>query len=198
MSGDVFSAKIGSLRSELKKTCEFIPIDGPFEVLESESGDASSRHAKGRSWYDFKSIPGHYGGMEEAISCVGLAIGPNGADGVIGFSQGSIVAALWAARAAATPHTLPESMRGLRFVVLASGALPSDQTYADEILAASPLLVPSIHSFGEGDAIVEPVRSQRLANLFEGAVVVTHSGGHVIPSSFRKPLRAFIDKLAAA
>ena len=42
--------------------------------------------------------------------------------------------------------------------------------------------MPTLHVIGSADSLVAPERSMGLADLFDGRTVVTHPGGHMIPS----------------
>jgi pimeloyl-ACP methyl ester carboxylesterase len=51
--------------------------------------------------------------------------------------------------------------------------------------------VPSLHIIGSADVIIPPHESQQLVDQFEGAVVVRHPGGHIVPSD-----RAVVEQVA--
>ena len=80
-----------------------------------------------------------------------------------------------------------------RFAVFVSGFVPADEDAAAALLAGVTG-VPTLHVIGATDALVPPERSRALAALFEGAVVVEHAGGHMVPSSaaVRQEVRAFL------
>ena len=91
-------------------------------------------------------------------------------DGIIGFSQGAAAAAMLCA------EVRP------RFGVFVAGFVPNDQAAAAALLAGVDGSVPSLHVIGAADQLVTPERSLGLAELFDGPTVVTHPGGHMMPS----------------
>jgi hypothetical protein len=126
-----------------------------------------------------------YDGVHDAADAVWRAQASADADeqpydGLIGFSQGAAlghyIAATQASQARATPF---------RFFMLFGGFPFRPSEPSDVVRAAShdePLLLPSLHAFGERDTIVKPSYSRRLADLFgsDGRVVHEHGGGHVV------------------
>ena len=196
-----------------------------------------------RSWYDFSKVVGLpkpkevpigitsdtplYQGVEEAMNTIATFCEANEPiDGVFAFSQGTILAALWAAGVsfAASPQPLtpeqqrlqarlpplPPSMMNIKFAILASGLPPTDPFYC-EVLANTPpleLAVPafrSLHCWGDADEVIEPWLSKQLMGLPvfhqpDGkppqTEPATHDGGHVVASSLRKPIKAFISGFA--
>ena len=85
------------------------------------------------------------------------------------------------------------------FACLFSGLVPRDVNLK-AALTAAPLHTPSFHCWGTGDNIVVPERSAACAGLFTDPVVVTHDGGHLLPSAgpVRKGLKAFLQGRLAA
>ncbi|KAK3396618.1 serine hydrolase-domain-containing protein [Sordaria brevicollis] len=131
-------------------------------------------------------------------------------DGVIGFSQGGAMAAmLTAALEHISPNTprpvttpsheswvkeLREANKGqpLKFCVSYSGffALPEELGW----MWTPKVKTPTLHFLGSLDTVVEEARSRRLIEACEGAVEVTHPGGHYVPVSkeWVGPLVGFI------
>lgn len=55
--------------------------------------------------------------------------------------------------------------------------------YYEEIIS-----IPTLHIYGESDAIISPDMSESLANIFDDPKIVTHPGGHYFAaSSSQKP-----------
>lgn len=104
-------------------------------------------------------------------------------DGVIGFSQGAIVASLLCAlkENPEISDKAPE-FRSLRFALLFSGA-PSRATI-HKPLYTRPLCTPSLHVWGSRDEMVPPHLSEQLLKCFmeEKRHAHTHDGGHYVPS----------------
>ena len=86
-----------------------------------------------------------------------------------------------------------------RFGVFVAGFVPNDQVAAAALLAGVDASVPTLHVIGSGDQLVAPERSHALAELFEGANIVSHEGGHMIPSSaaVRSQVVSFIESALA-
>lgn len=145
----------------------------------------------GRSWYDFSRLEtgesATYDGIDACFTalaayCDALVAEGGPLDGVIGFSQGAVVAAIWVARRA----TLPRSME-IRFAGFVSGLLPTAPELRGEVRTAlsrsvapprvphvgavagaeststPPLRFATFHVLGETDSIIEPRRSLDLA-----------------------------------
>lgn len=102
-------------------------------------------------------------------------------DGLLGFSQGAMAAAILAAiKESKQPSS--HMLESLRFVLLFSGGPPRAESLID--LFRSPLQTPSIHVWGEADEILRPELSAMLADRFsvETRHEYQHRGGHVIPT----------------
>eukprot|EP00759_Apiculatamorpha_spiralis_P006053 PhF_6_TR13573/c0_g1_i3/m.21707 len=84
----------------------------------------------------------------------------------------------------------------VRFAVFFSGLLPSDlelrEDVAQKLALRSTTPIPTMHVYGTGDTIITPEQSLQLASVFPNSVVVTHDGGHFVPSSVRKSFKDFI------
>lgn len=124
-------------------------------------------------------------GFEESYSFLKKVISQLGPfDGILGFSQGSAMAALFFLQ----QQRLCER-NGIRFAILCSGFSAASEIGRDIIKC------PSLHVFGDGrgkDRQIDCEASRKLAGLFdEGcSVVVEHDMGHIIPT--RSP---YIDQI---
>jgi hypothetical protein len=108
-------------------------------------------------------------------------------DGVIGFSQGAALAGLLlatqeaAGEGAAGPAPLASrSGFGFGFGVMIGGFTSDEPEHA--ALFRRRLATPSLHVTGTADRIVPMRDSLLLAERFADPVIITHGGGHVIPS----------------
>jgi predicted alpha/beta hydrolase family esterase len=70
------------------------------------------------------------------------------------------------------------SQGGRRPVQEAPGAADAVELAA---LYRHELALPSVHILGRTDGVIRPRESQALADQFEDPLVLTHSGGHVVP-----------------
>jgi predicted esterase len=109
-------------------------------------------------------------------------------DGVLGFSQGAVLAYL----VAALRLTVGKRMR---FAVLVSGFPTRADAYAD-LITGPPLCMPSLHVWGGADVLVPPEASDKLSTFFDrrDRVIYTHDGGHLMPFSAAAQ-RSFVDFL---
>ena len=128
-----------------------------------------------------------YVGIEETIEHVTalLAAAPQKYDGIMGFSQGAVLAALLA-RIATLPEGHPRYdarlVGAFRFAVVCAGFVPRDDVAGKlfgEDLMAVPL--PSLHIWGSADAVA--AESSNLAAKFcqKRVLLHLHTGGHVVP-----------------
>jgi hypothetical protein len=126
-----------------------------------------------------------------------MAAHGHGFDGLLGFSQGAIIASLLLALS-----TEPGAPITPRFAIFAGGApfskISPDPGVATLFERATPVQLPTLHIIGEHDTTVLPAWSASLEELCAEAKRVTHShhGGHVVPSD-ELSLRTFEEFLLA-
>jgi predicted esterase len=126
------------------------------------------------TWWDSSDDGTEYRGWEAARDAVRSLLNEHGPAGVLGFSQGAILAsalAAWSERG---------DIPALRFVMLVAGRTP--RATALQPLFERPIRVPSIHVWGERDGMAEG--SRELTGRFDEATreVVTWEGTHRVPS----------------
>ncbi len=126
-------------------------------------------------WWDASDDGREYRGWEATRALLRTVVG-EGPVGVLGFSQGAILAAALAAMAS---HG---EMPPIEFAILIAGRPPR----ADVLLPflARPIAVPSLHVWGERDSLAGDT-PRALVDLFSPATreVVTWPGEHTIPTS---------------
>lgn len=88
-------------------------------------------------------------------------------DGIIGFSQGTLVATLLAEKV------------NPKFVILFSGFIEPFPTNVDKV---STLDIPSLHIWGKNDFLVPAKESFKLSQLYISADYHIHNGAHEIPT----------------
>lgn len=114
-------------------------------------------------------------GLEEALGTVAQTLNKLGPfDGILGFSQGAALAALvcpWP-RAVIPASLCP----GLSLLV--SGFCPRGLGLMEPIMQGPCHCLPSM--FGDTDGVIPSQESMQLCSRFDGAVTLTHSGGHFI------------------
>lgn len=116
-------------------------------------------------------------------------------DGILSFSQGACCAAVYVVQA-----QLSSSLPKPNFVIFISGFLPRDESWAKEMLETG-ISVPTLHVFGETDAIIPMDRSKKLQGVCgEQAQVLSHPGGHFVPTcnaQVKQSVREFFSQQAA-
>ncbi|KAK9821899.1 hypothetical protein WJX74_010730 [Apatococcus lobatus] len=112
-------------------------------------------------------------------------------DGVIGFSQGSILASYLVA--AQARGLILQQVPRLRFCVLFAGARAGDPDLAGAYFPRST--IPSLHIIGDTDYMSRA--SNDLIEAFETSQVIRHPRGHLIPALKGPELQAFRDFLRA-
>lgn len=112
-------------------------------------------------------------------------------DGVFGFSQGGMMAALLLQ----LQHTKKEEFPfQFSFGIFVSSAISRDPRYQ---YCIQQLPFHSLHIMGHSDTVVEIERSRALAQAFDNPMVFEHTGGHYIPAN-KEPkdaMRAFIQRV---
>ncbi|KAI4238369.1 MAG: hypothetical protein L6R40_005731 [Gallowayella cf. fulva] len=142
-----------------------------------------------------------YTGLQDGLARIAETIRQEGPfDGVIGFSQGGCAAGIVASLLETTRRSppLPSSASPdpeaepfptcfaslhqppLRFAIIYSGFIAPGARYA--AFYDPPLKTPTLHFLGALDGVVEESRSRGLIAVCEDARVVTHPGGHFLPS----------------
>eukprot|EP00668_Euglena_longa_P001762 GGOE01002072.1.p1 GENE.GGOE01002072.1~~GGOE01002072.1.p1 ORF type:complete len:274 (+),score=51.80 GGOE01002072.1:73-822(+) len=204
-SADKFRGKSYGLMKGLKKQAEFDFIDAPHLI---EPIDVAEGAAPRYTWWRSVDVPTgkRYDGFWESVQRIVEVLKLKGPyDGILGFSQGAMMAALMLAvvmgdsevDAVDLPRPTRHALKAhLRFGILAGGFKPRDIRL--HRLFAEPVRgVQTLHIIGESDALVPPERSHELADLFADAEVMTHAGGHYIPASaeHRTVYRDFLQRV---
>ena len=159
-TSQIFADRISRLVSKLRALnvhAEF--VDGPCQ-LPLEPGDSASL----RAWYEGD-------GVKSALAAIDKHWANGGFDGVLGFSQGALMAVYVA--------TNPQRYSGCRFAIIASSpGAPLPQ------LAAVKSTVPALHMMSAADKAVPRHESLKVMNaLFAHgtAVLYDHPKGHALP-----------------
>lgn len=127
------------------------------------------------AWWDATDDGHHYRGWETSLELIRGLAQSAGSLGLIGFSQGAILAA--ALTALAEDRAFP----ALRFVVLVAGRKPRAEIF--QPLFARELATSSLHVWGERDAFGNTQSAQLVQNFSaETREVVKWPGPHVLPT----------------
>lgn len=156
-----------------------------------------------RAWWNATDDPKTmvYRGLEQSLEYIDSLFKTNDFDGIIGFSQGGTLAGIVAAlvndhRKGKSVYPLKYVSAKLRFVAIISGFYCRDTRpeFINCILEEQPtdhfpelvkvrkelIDIPSFHSWGMTDTLVNPWRSQKLSEAFSNKIVHVHPSGHFI------------------
>lgn len=180
MNGAVMRGQLAALQAALPDV-EVIAPDGPVACSKEAVDRLYQVWKEPRQppphcvWWDASEDGREYRGWEATCDLMRSVI-PSGPVGLIGFSQGAILATAVAAMAA---HG---EMPAIDFVVLIAGRAPR----ADAIkpFLAAPIALPSLHVWGANDQLVGDT-SAALVELFSPATreVTIWPGEHTVPTT---------------
>eukprot|EP01062_Namystynia_karyoxenos_P057403 TRINITY_DN48433_c0_g1_i1.p2 TRINITY_DN48433_c0_g1~~TRINITY_DN48433_c0_g1_i1.p2 ORF type:complete len:256 (+),score=83.00 TRINITY_DN48433_c0_g1_i1:91-768(+) len=201
-SAEAFKKKTGSLRTEVKKSCEWVFMDAPHQVTPggpTEDAEADQAPESQRTWWNFTKDeatgtysydPASVEASMRAVDEMFRSAGPF--DGVVGFSQGACLLIKLCARLAAAPGDA--DLPRFHFAGVIAGYLPKDPVHRPAT-GAEAFPIPSIHVWGETDRVISAELSSEACELFADPVTYRHGGGHFVPSDkeFRKAFRAFVE-----
>ncbi|KAL8791254.1 MAG: hypothetical protein Q9213_000211 [Squamulea squamosa] len=175
------------------------------------TGEAERDLEPAYGWWRRKDVPHPskngeteivYTGIQDGFARIAETIREEGPfDGVIGFSQGACAAGMVASllehgrqdtfsspisqKDGMETEPFPPSFTALRhptlkFAIIYSGFIAPGTRYSG--FYNPSLKTPTLRFLGALDGVVEEGRSQGLINVCESAKVVTHPGGHFLPS----------------
>jgi predicted esterase len=180
MNGDVMRSRLATVQ-QASPALEIVVPDGPHVCPDETVERLYAVWKEPRleppylRWFDASDDGRVYHGWEATRDMLQTVLGA-GPVGLIGFSQGAILATALAALAARG------EMPPIQFAILIAGRPPRAdvfQPYLDR-----PIAIPSLHVWGESDALVGD-GPRLLVDLFaaEQRQVVTWPGPHSIPKS---------------
>lgn len=239
-SGCKFRGRTAALRKALRNHAELVCIDAPWrrvpqlattttEEEEEEKqewvggGGGTQEEPSGqRAWWDAQPPRQEdgfidYVGWQRSVGYVREFIVQEGPfDGILGFSQGAVMAsllcALQASELMAKERSVdivggdeivtvlplqPPTAHSFSFAIIVSGFISraTDHQPLFESLACADTVPATLHVMGKSDVVVEDARSRELAALFgDTAEVLEHDGGHAVPlqKREREALKAWI------
>lgn len=195
-NGIAFCKRLGALRNACRDVADFY---FPMGVHHVQALPSSSNPEPGpidptlpleqqpRAWWVREDNSDKYIGWEQSAAYLRKYCLENGPfDGVLGFSQGASVTAVFSA-AMQRPGIVPETSEPLqsmplKFSIMVSGFVPRDAGLG--ALFDKPLELPTLHVIGREDAIVVPSSSEELAQRCFQARVEHHEGGHFLPTPY--------------
>ncbi|CAM6115229.1 unnamed protein product [Calypogeia fissa] len=140
-------------------------------------------------WYQFSAGFTEATGLEEAASHFTDFIALHGPfHGLMGFSQGGIVAAAWIGL---NENGLGPNMPNINFAIVVGGGRSRAQVF--EPAYKGTINCPSIHFVGEKDFM--KASGESLAQEFKDPVVLSHPFAHVVPRLGANDAQIFRDFL---
>ncbi|MDQ1464184.1 MAG: hypothetical protein QOC73_1125 [Actinomycetota bacterium] len=170
-SGQILRRQTAGLSASISNV-EFVYVDAPSLA----HGDFGWWHSPSRGWDRTRDWATELFATQPRF------------DGVFGFSQGAALTGLLAGMRQASIDE-PAATIDFDFAVIVGGFKNEAPQHAE--LYQRMFTVPSLHIIGSADVIIPPHESQQLVEQFEGAVVVRHPGGHIVPSD-----RAVVEQVA--
>ncbi|KAL5531977.1 FSH3_2 [Sanghuangporus sanghuang] len=198
---------MAAIRKACGKDVEFVFMDAP-KVLGADDlegfGDLASLATEAgpdgalRGWWssDVARTRFRHEDLNLSLTAFRDALAKDRFDGVFGFSQGGVMAAMLAGlleRPELHPPFLIEGKAPhppLKFCVVVAGFLPPNERWA-RFLTPS-YTTPTLHVMGLTDPIVSQEQAHTLVavNKSEYSRVAPHEGGHFVPS--KAPWRNFL------
>ncbi len=148
-----------------------------FEALDAPAGDGRWwRYPDGQRSFTASS----YQGAEESIDLVEGHISRHAIDGVLGFSQGAMLAAIVAARASLGEGAAASQ---LKFAIIAAAAVPKPyEELLHRLREAEIRPLPTLHCLSAEDTMNPAAMGEEVAACFgPTAEVLWHGGGHALP-----------------
>ncbi|KAL7275080.1 Family of serine hydrolases 3 [Rhizina undulata] len=152
---------------------------------------ASAEDGDNWGWWRRNHVTGECIGLDETWVFLSKYMDEHGPfDGIIGFSQGAALASMLASLLEGNrsrPSLFTTAHPPLKFAVCYAGFKVSDDDLKS--IYDPKLTTPILHFIGSLDTIIDEKRAIEIIECCEGdektKVVVTHPGGHYIPSGKR-------------
>jgi len=208
-SANMFAKKLMALRSQCPQV-EMVFIDAPHILqpvdLPAPSAlgyfnglDSQPQSEPQRGWWKTQNVQNIASGLDVTLVLLRDVLKEQGRfDGVLGFSQGAVLAALLAGLLE-KPERYPLFLDNgkavhppFEFCISVAGYKPLDPLGAS--LLTPDFKTPTLHIIGHNDIIVTPERSQSLIDASLNGRVEFHDGGHFVPSktAWRKFLAEYM------
>ena len=182
-----FRPTLEPLMDALGPAVEWDFLDAPHMLGEDPSS--------GRAWWLLP--PGArsftaptYEGDDVSLEAISAAWREHQYDGVLGFSQGAMMAAIVTAKGAHGAGPLP------RFALLFGSATPKPHEQLLVSLGQQGCSVPTLHSISAADRINPAAMGEWVASCFApSAELLRHDAGHRVPSDAESVelVRAFVE-----
>jgi len=204
MCSDWLREWLTPVEQQLDGRVRFIYPQGPIECPAAEvlvmaerfkAGMPARRIGPGMNWCWYRASdekPPQYVGMEMAFDYLADVFAQEGdIEGVIGWSQGAVMAALLAGDMLRNP----DSKFRFNWVMPCGGFVPGDRRYRtwfDE-----PLNLPSLHVIGERESEFMLKQGSKLVSAFKNSERLDTPAGHVLPIKYPDYMARIADWIAA-
>lgn len=171
---ELFAKSAASLANKLKKIVVFEYINSPYLIGENEIGYEAG--VDRRKWWSLQSKgelfePIHYDLMNDATQYVADYYNSKQFDGILGFSQGSVV----------VQFLLLKKMIKPKFAILIGTFPITDPDWAHIEFKVD---VPLLFCIGERDELVPEAKTRELLDkLTVPFQICKYTGGHYVPSN---------------
>lgn len=221
--------RMSALRKQLRHVAEFVYMDAPHElpfyylkekpekrpglprrgwlVLPEQLGGCAGDWEPAPEGLDPMQFTRQVAGWAETKASILDFLEKHGPfDGIMGFSQGAMVASLTACMlclAENDRHSQARVQPPFQFGIFCSGYPAYIQEHVQLYKQCTPIPCPSLHIFGGGghDRQISRCKSEELADLFadKGRMVIRHDSGHLIPSNklYRDQYVSFLTRFQA-
>lgn len=127
-----------------------------------------------RAWYHANDDATVYDGIEESIDYVTQYAKKNIYDGIIGFSQGGVLASI----------IIKQNPNLFKYFISISSLRPRAIKYNNLYSVSNPFDFPSLHIYGANDLMINPSKSIEFSKCFKDSQLYEHNHGHFSPLSW--------------
>lgn len=197
------------------------PAGEAYDVIKGNDYENIPNVGHTRTWWNASDDPKTmiYHGLEDSLLYLDALFQNDHYDGIIGFSQGASLTGVVASlvydlrQGKSVPVSLTHIEHSLKFVTMISGfycrdtrpeyahclleEIPSEHSAALVKIRQDLISIPSFHSWGLEDTLVDPWRSQKLSDAFgaEQKTICTHPSTHFLKAVKYWPVGKLFDWL---
>ncbi|XP_015963131.1 uncharacterized protein LOC107487066 [Arachis duranensis] len=198
-SGEILNKLVSRWPQSVTQKLDLVFLDAKFPA-QGKSDVEAIFDPPYFEWFQANQDFSEYMNFEECLAYVEDFMVENGPfDGLLGFSQGAILAAALPGMRA-QGIALGKVKNKIKFLILISGAKFGGNKFGAPKLASNafskPIDIPSIHFIGETDFMKQ--ESTELGEAFLDPVVIHHPRGHTVPRLDDKSVETvlgFIEKI---
>lgn len=179
-SGEQFRTKTGGFRKLFKKKCEYVFINAPHFIPETE--DRGWWFSQSEKTYDATEISSIDVGFEETLNSVASELKSQGPfDGILSFSQGACLASVICMLKAKGD----ERFQDFGFAIIAAGYRSRTEQHQSYYSKESKIEFPTLHIIGDSDQVIKREMSDDLVGDYfdeKVTVIARHPDGHILPT----------------